>query len=558
LERTAAEPTRLGVSPARGQIVLGVAAEPAAEARPQLADLYRLGDPALSDLELEGLLDELLVRVRDILAVDTVAILLLDEERRFLEARAAKGLEEEVERQVRIPIGGGFAGRVAAMRQPIFIPDVANAEVLNPVLREKGIHSLLGVPLVVEGEAIGVLHVGSLTPRAFTQEEATVLQLAATRVAPSVERARLFFALEREHRVAVALQRSLLPEHLIEAHGIVVGARYLPARDGVGGDWYDMIELDRGAIGIAIGDVVGHGVRAASLMGQLRTALRAYAIDERGPTEVLERVDRLLKTLSGRGMATAIYGVFDIETGELRLANAAHPPPLVVPPAGEPRFLDVGAGPPRGAVAYPSYRETVTTLAPEETVLLYTDGLIEVRGESLDVGLARLADRARGSDSADALCQRLISTLVPLEGAQDDVAVVALQSAAIPGEISLRFDAEPSVLSHVRRLLRRWLHGLGAGREEMADVVLACNEASANAIEHASSPAPARFELEARADDGVVTIVVRDSGSWRSPEGEQGGRGLAIMESSMDNVEMRRTTNGTEVEMRRRLQAEDG
>jgi anti-sigma regulatory factor (Ser/Thr protein kinase) len=177
---------------------------------------------------------------------------------------------------------------------------------------------------------------------------------------------------------------------------------------------------------------------------------------------------------------------------------------------------------------------------------------------SLDIGLARLVDTASGNDSADGLCQRLIRTLVPFEGAEDDVAVVALHSAAIPDEISVRVRAEPSALSYVRPLLRRWLHGLHAGENEMTDIVLACNEAFANAIVHALSRPSALVELEARADDRVVTIIVRNEGSWRAPSGEQGGRGLAIMESSMDDVELRRTANGTEVVMRRCLQAEEG
>ncbi len=154
-------------------------------------DLVRLSDPALSELDFDRLLDELLVRVRDLLGVDTAAILLLDDERKQLVARAAKGIEEEVEQGVRIPIGGGFAGRIAQERVGIFIADVDHADILNPILREKGIRSLLGVPLIVEGELIGVLHVGSLTPREFDLRDLAVLDLAAARAAPAIERARL-------------------------------------------------------------------------------------------------------------------------------------------------------------------------------------------------------------------------------------------------------------------------------------------------------------------------------------------------------------------------------
>src|SRR5579859_3687200 len=213
------------VEPGFGQVVLPpVPADQAPTARIQ--GLYRLSDPALSELGLDELLDELLVRTRDALDVDTVAILLFDEESQQLVARAAKGIEEEVEQGVRIPIGRGFAGRIAAERVAIFIADVDHADIMNPILRQKGIRSLLGLPLIVEGELIGVLHVGSLTPREFGERDLAVLQLAAARAAPAIERARLYGALAHEHQVAVLLQRSLLPGVLPTGVGYDVAARY--------------------------------------------------------------------------------------------------------------------------------------------------------------------------------------------------------------------------------------------------------------------------------------------------------------------------------------------
>ena len=233
-----------------------------------VADLYRLSDPGLSDLGLEALLDELLVRIREILDVDTAAILLLDEDLAALVPRAADGLEGEVGSGLQIPIGKGFAGRVAAERAPVAISNLEEAEIVNPILRERGVQSLLGVPLVVEGALIGVL-TWAARPRQFVSEDAIVLELAAARAAPSIERARLYDALEGEHRGAVALQRSLLPERLPDLAEAMVAARYLPATaTQVGGDWYDVITLPHGRIGLVIGDVAGHGVRSATLMGQ--------------------------------------------------------------------------------------------------------------------------------------------------------------------------------------------------------------------------------------------------------------------------------------------------
>jgi anti-sigma regulatory factor (Ser/Thr protein kinase)/putative methionine-R-sulfoxide reductase with GAF domain len=535
----------------RGQVVLSpTGAVPVPPA--QMRHLYRFSDPALSELGLEELLEELLVRVRDALGVDTVAILLIDEERDELVARAAKGIEEEVEAGVRIPIGQGFAGRIAAERVPIFIADVNHADVLNPILREKGIRSMLGVPLIVEGQLIGVMHVGSLTPREFGQRDLAILELAAARAAPGIERARLYYALEREHHVAMVLQRSLLPKRITDVPGVAVAARYLPARDEVGGDWYDVIELPGGLLGVAIGDVVGHGVRAASLMGQLRTALHAYALTGNGPGRTLELVDRYVQSVGEGLMATSAYAVFDTDTGKVRYATAGHLPPVVISPTGS-RALEIPSAAPIGAFPYGSCPEHEFTLNSGDTLMLYTDGLVERRGVPLNEGIDELVAAVGGAESADEACERALERLVPDHGLADDVAIVALQDMEIPDELELELAADASVLAEVRRSLRRWLYARGATAEDMSEVTIAVNEACTNAIEHAYSPAPATFELDAWAEDGVVTVVVRDTGRWRSPRGEHRGRGLKIIEAAMTEVELNRRPDGTELVMRRRL-----
>lgn len=520
-----------------------------------LLSVYRLSDPSLSELGIERLLDELLRRIRDILDVDTVAVLLLDEEDGSLVARAAKGLEEEVEQGVRIPVGKGFAGRIAAGRPAIFIADVDHADVLNPILREKGVRSLLGVPLIVEGHVVGVLHVGSLDPRTFTNDDAALLQLAAARAAPAIERAQLFDALERERRGAVALQRTLLPDGLPDIVGVDIAARYLPARDEVGGDWYDVVELPHGRVGFAIGDVAGHGVRAAALMGQLRTGLRAYASEGHGPAEALLRLDQLLQTLGRRSMATVAYAIVDPDTGEMRLATAGHPPPVIASETSTARLLEVVPSPPLGTVPYPVYEEARTTLAPGETVLLYTDGLVESRDEPITVGLERLRATAAGSraPSAEALCAAVTESLVPAGGASDDVALVALRSIPMEEDLRLRVLAEPEVLAPTRRALRRWLRQQGADEKDLAAITLATGEACANAVEHASAPGRASFELCAVHDEGVVTVTVRETGRWRSARGKDRGLGLTLMEASMDEVDAQAGDEGSQVVMRRRL-----
>jgi len=512
----------------------------------------RLTDPTLSELPLEELLGELLVRVQEALGVDTVAILLHDADSRQLVARAAKGIEEEVERGVRIPLGQGFAGRIAAERVPIFIADVDHADVLNPILREKGIASLLGVPLIVEGELIGVLHVGSLTPRMFGQDDLAVLLMAAARAAPAIERAALFAELEHEHRVSMVLQRSLLPKQLADVVGVDVAARYLPAREEVGGDWYDVIELPRGRVGVVIGDVVGHGVAAAALMGRLRTALHSYAIEGHGPGRTLELVDRFVQSLDESAMATAGYAVFDTFNSKLEYATAGHLPPLVISDSGV-RVLEVTPAPPLGAFPYGRCPEHELTLGSGEMLLLYTDGLVERRGVALSAGIEVLAAAVRGAQTPEQACAFAVRELVPAVGLRDDVAIVSLQNSPVPAELHMTLPAEPKTLSQVRRMLRRWLNERGADEAAVAEMTIAVSEACANAIEHAYAPSPATFELHGRARDGELTMTVRDAGRWRAPRGQNRGRGLSIIVAAMDDVQIDRTAIGTEVVMRRRI-----
>ncbi len=518
----------------------------------QMRHLYRLSDPSLSELALEDLLAELLHRVQEVLRVDTVAFLLIDENGDELVARAAKGIEEEVEAGVRIPLGKGFAGRIASERVPIFMADVDHADIMNPILREKRIRSMLGVPLIVEGDLIGVLHIGSLTPRTFDPRDVTILQMAAARAAPAIERARLYEALAREHQVAMVLQRSLLPKRMVDVSGTAVAARYLPARDEVGGDWYDVIALPSGQLGIAIGDVVGHGLKAASLMGQLRAAMHAYALEGHGPGRTLELVDRYVQSLGEAVMATAAYAVFETDSGLVRYATAGHLPPVVIG-QDEARLLEFPPAAPLGAFPYMSCPEHEFVLASGETLMLYTDGLIERRGVPLSDGMEELIAAVTGVTDADEACALALERLVPDGGLSDDVAIVAVRATEIPAELSLRLPAEPRVLSEIRRTLRRWLYEHGANAEELSEVTIAVNEACTNAIEHAYSPAPASFELEARKTDGELTVVVRDTGTWRNPRGQHRGRGLKIIETAMDDVELKRSEAGTELVMRRRL-----
>ena len=387
-----------------------------------LESLQRITDAALAYLSEEELLQELLRRLADALDVDTVAFLLLEGD--ALHARAAKGIEEEVEQGVRIPLGRGFAGRVAAERRPVVIDDVDRADIFNPILRQKGIRSLLGVPLLVEGRVLGVLHVGSLTPRHFTPDEQDLLQLAADRAALSIEHARLY----EQQRVAEALQRRLLPPMTAESPGLDVAGRYRPAAGGgLGGDWYDIFAVADDSVWLVVGDVVGHGVEASAVMAQLRTALRAYAVEGHSPADALARVNELMWRLGPASMTTLACAVLDRPNECLELVNAGHPPPLVVTPGGGASYL-TPHGTALGVISDPTYEAASFPLAAGSILMLYTDGLIERRGESIDEGLERLRSVAEGFTDVQALCAA-VERLVPAEPA-DDVAFIAASAPA--------------------------------------------------------------------------------------------------------------------------------
>lgn len=408
------------------------------------------------------------------------------------------------------------------------------------------------VPLKGRQGTLGVLR---LIERSADDVQSTV-ELAeelARRASIAVENARLF---ARQRTVSETLQQSLLPERLPEIPGLTTAARYVPGGPDVdiGGDWYDVMQLAGGGIGLALGDVVGRGERAASLMGQLRNAVRAYAFEGRGPAEVVERINSLLLDAGSEHMATLVYGVLDPETGEFRFVNAGHPPPLIVGATSAVRFLEGRSGPPVGALATSVYGENRATIAPGATLLLYTDGLVEDRRTPLEQGLTRLRDAARdGPEELEAFCSHLMRRVIGTTPCDDDVALLAVQLMTLGAELHLRVPGRPGALAPLRATLRRWLTQTGATDIEVFELLTACGEACTNAIRHASGPLGADFEVDARKIEGGVEFRVRDQGTWREPRGDVGGRGLPIIEAYVDELRVTPSPAGTEVRMRRRL-----
>jgi anti-sigma regulatory factor (Ser/Thr protein kinase) len=417
----------------------------------------------------------------------------------------------------------------------------------------------LSAPLLDrEGRPLGMIELSGKEAGAFTDDDEAILVQLTQMVSVAIANARLY---ERERGIAVALQENLLPAVLPDVPGVRTDARYFAGADGVqvGGDWYEVIPLPDGRAGVAIGDVVGRGVRAAAMMGELRVALRAYALESDSPAVVARRMARFVRALGGEQMGTCVYAVLDPRTGHLRVANAGHPPPLVLSEDGTTGFLDGRPGLPFGVMGETQYSETHSTLAPGSTLLLYTDGLVERRGEPLDRGLERLRKAAAGAPAApDSLCDRVLASLLQ-EAHPDDVAVLAVQALALDREtLEMELLADATTLSTLRRRLRDWLRQAGADEDEIYDIVLAACEAGANAIEHAYGPRQAYFAMAARIVEDEVILDVSDRGTWRRQRQRRRGRGLGVMRETMDDVEVTQGEEGTNVRLRRRLGRRDG
>jgi len=400
----------------------------------RLRDIEAVTDAALSRLDEQSLLRALVERVKQVLQADTAAVLLLDRSAGQLVATAASGIEEEVRQGVRIPLGAGFAGRVAASREPVILTTVDHTTVRNPLLVDRGIKSLLGVPLLVGGNVIGVIHVGSLSGRPFGQEDAELLQLAADRAALA-----LYSIMSQDDALAaMALHRSLLPTALPAVPGLDLAARYVTGSGTVGGDWYDVFTLPDGRLGVVVGDVAGSGLEAAVIMGRMRSALRAYVLEFSDPGTALRMLDRKIQYFEPDAMATVLYGLYTPGTGEFAVSLAGHLPPVLATPGERAGLIPLQPDPPIGTADDPQRRTAMVLIPPGALLCCFTDGLVERRDHSIDHGIDKVAatldeqiadDARRGGTTesmAEDACAAVMRTLVGNVPAQDDIAVLML------------------------------------------------------------------------------------------------------------------------------------
>lgn len=364
-----------------------------------------------------------LEQLADRLRVDTVVLLVADPTETHLVAVAARGLEEEVLQGFQLPIGVGFAGRISSERRPLVVDDVRPGTVVNPLIAARGVRSMAGVPLVARDALIGVLHVGSLVPRHFGDEDLAVLDAAGAELAEKLDVERAL----ADGTAARVLQRSLVPAAPPPIDGLEMATRFIPASSSaVGGDWYDVFPLPDRRVGVVMGDVTGSGLRAAVVMGRLRSALRAYALESSLPGETLDRLNRKLLHFEPSEMATVLFMTISADRDVVNVASAGHLGPTIAVPGSPGRLVDCEPNPPIG-VPYSRPTPTCDTeLLTGAILACCTDGLFERRRRSLDDQLDRLCAAVRAA-APETVCNEVMMTMVGTEHLEDDTALLVVR-----------------------------------------------------------------------------------------------------------------------------------
>ncbi|HEX3467166.1 MAG TPA: SpoIIE family protein phosphatase [Candidatus Elarobacter sp.] len=411
-------------------------------------------------------------------------------------------------------------------------------------------------PLVARGKRLGSMLLGA--PAAGADPTALdVWPELALRIAVALDAAQVY---AREHHVADTLQRALLPEVLPTDDALSFDAAYLPGAEEaiVGGDWYDAFRLPDGRIAFSIGDVAGHGLRAAIVMGEVRQAFRAAALNPKSPSLVLDRANTIMNMRANPVMVTAIFGIVDPRDGTFTYASAGHPAPVLALPGGNVQMLPKD-GVPLGIVDELGATDWTFTLPPGATFAVYTDGLIEYSRDAIE-GEHRLLDAmcdaeiVHATEPARALVRRIFAACPNT----DDVATLTVSAADVASTtFGFTFSALPMAVPIVRRSLDRFATRLGIGDDDRFALLTATGEAMANAVEHAYDGPPGLVRIEAHASDDAVTVTVEDEGKWRPAQRrDERGRGLPLMRALVDAVEIRTHQARTEVRLTLGLSAE--
>ncbi|ULE33383.1 SpoIIE family protein phosphatase [Mycobacterium sp. IDR2000157661] len=396
-----------------------------------------------------------------------------------------------------------------------------------------------------------LLHIALQERRPFTAEDHTLLTVLASRLAQGLQRVH---QLDQQRETALALQHAILGPTVSSGFSV----RYQPATHPlqVGGDWYDVLDLDDERVALIVGDCVGHGLASATVMGQLRSACRAMLLEHASPAAALSALDRFAARLPGARCTTAFCAVLSPTSGDLVYSSAGHPPPILVSAQRDMRLLDEASATPLGVPFDHARPEARVQMPPRSTLLLYTDGLVERRRESLDRGIGRAAEILQGSPGAalDDLADEIMTRLAPEYGYQDDVALMLYRQPA-PLEIEIAADANE--LAPTRNSLRDWLTQAGVDSAQILDVLIAAGEALANAIEHGhrrSSGGSVSLRALALADRLHLTVI--DNGEWKPPRPDPAahrGRGIALMRALMQDVSIESSASGTTISMQARI-----
>jgi signal transduction histidine kinase/CheY-like chemotaxis protein len=446
--------------------------------------------------------------------------------------------------------------------QRMVVPDAAAVDTrFRPEVADKApaLSARIFEPLHAnDGSVLGAMGLGWPGSREITPADTDMTRRVAALLSRAV--ARIAVA-EREHQIAMSLQERLLGLG-VTSPSAAVSAVYQPAGEvmRVGGDWYTATPLSPARIAVSAGDVVGHGLPAATVMSQLRSALGAAALATDDPAAVIGLLDRFAQTLDDAAFATVAYAIIDTAAGTVSYACAGHPYPLVVGPEGTVTWLHDGRRPPLAVRSSKRRLEApagCAALPPGSLLLLYTDGLIERRSASLADGFARLAVAAAGCAklAAGQACADLIRQMTPAEGYADDVAIIAVRPAGTTA--ASHVDAMPASLSELRparHRMRGWLADLGTTRTTTHDVLLGTGEALSNAMEHGSDLDPHRtVSVEAFAAEDEITVTVTDPGRWlkdsAASRDSDRGHGLKLIHGLAMHSQTERTVLGTQVTM---------
>lgn len=446
--------------------------------------------------------------------------------------------------------------RAVRTHEPVYLPSIGDVEAQFPDLAQRqqriGTRGMAAVPLLVDGTCVGGLLLSYSNELVLSPEQQAFLAAFAAQVAQAVKRG---LAYQVQHTTSEQLQRSLMPHSLPELAGLNIGAHYQPGgRDvDVGGDWYDVLHVHDGSVVLTLGDVMGKGVSAATVMSEIRAATRAYALLDPDPSVVLARLNALVAYLPvSDQVVTMLYGLVDPERTTFTYSVAGHPPPLLISPSGRPAVLDQDTGPALGIGSF-SWRSSTVSLQDGMTVLAYSDGLVESRQQDLFTGIDLLRDRvaelAPRRRNPRELCARL-SDLMQSEHAEDDVTILALTAAPDQTRASLELPGDPTAARQARRFVTQVLRAWAVHEDVVETAELCVSELVTNAVIHSGTTSSVTLQ----ADREYVLVLVQDHGgrgAVRRPEEldpeSVSGRGLTLVDALASAWSAEHSTDGTTV-----------